>query len=142
MKWLMNILDHRHMLNNKDTNIQILHQGAKSISSNNQAVHTGRCNSNNSNQRVLVIIHQRTTYRIITMWTIIIHMKTNIELKIIKAICIHNNLAWEDRNKESLQFQLMASTIGIKITSPRTLIYIIHLIIISSNSHRSVLNSD
>jgi hypothetical protein len=129
----MTILDHRHMLNNKGTNIQILHQGAKSIS-NNQVVHTGRCNNNSSNQRVSAIIHQRTTWMIITMWIIITHMKTNIELKIIKAICTRNNLAWEDRNKESLQFQLRISTIGIIITTPRTLIYIIHLIIIRTGT--------
>lgn len=75
------------------------------------------------------------------MWTIITHMKTNIELKIIKATCIPNNLAWEDRNKESLQSQLIISTTGIIITSPRILIYIIHLIIINRCCHRSVLSS-
>ena len=61
-------------------------------------------------------------------------MKTNLELKIIKSIYTHNNLIWEGRNKESLLLQIIIiSIIGIRViivTIPRTLTYIIHLIII------------
>ena len=61
-------------------------------------------------------------------------MKTNLELKIIKSIYTHNNLIWEDRNKESLLLQIIIiSIIGIRViivTNQRTLTYIIHLIII------------